>query len=116
MGYYSSHQLTVSLIPGVLQDNVKFTPDQVYDVIKQDEDIGYCIGDTNGEYSNEDTKGYELKADLLRISKEYPDFQFFLHREGEENGDISDTLFHNGKSKTKSIDATIPLITLDELV
>lgn len=51
-------------------------------------------GDTHPE-----TKWYAWFEDMLKMSAEIPNVLFKLHGEGEENGDIWDAYFLNGKGQ-----------------
>ena len=51
------------------------------------------------EYGNPEdtTKWYQYGEDMIWLSEKYPDIVFKLHGEGEENGDLWDCYFKNGK-------------------
>ena len=42
-------------------------------------------------------KWYNWKHDMIALSKRFPNILFALHGEGEENGDLWNAYFKNGK-------------------
>jgi hypothetical protein len=48
----------------------------------------------------ENCKWYDHTEDMLKISKEYPEFIFKLRGEGEENGDMWVKYYKNGRYQT----------------
>lgn len=108
MGYYSTHKLTVNKVW-----ESTMTESEVYDELKKDEDLWYVIWDCSWDYG-EECKWYQFEDDLKKATLKYPEFSFFLHREWEGYWDITETLFYQGRMKTKWL-LPIPEITLDEL-
>lgn len=109
MGYSSVHAVTVKKV----NPSAEKTEEEVFAELKANDDIGYAIGESNGE-NGDWFKAYDLESNLLYISLEYPEFSFLLNREWEDGWDITDTLFYCGRKKTKWL-LPIPEITLDEL-
>jgi hypothetical protein len=60
------------------------------EILKHD-DMKYAISD------HCESKWYEYKDDMKKFSKLFPEVLFKLHGEGEEQGDIWDAYFLNGK-------------------
>lgn len=48
-------------------------------------------------YSDDECKWYDHEEDMILLSQEFPNVLFKLHGEGEENGDIWDKYFMDGK-------------------
>lgn len=48
-------------------------------------------------YFDERSKWYDWQDNMRALSKQFPFVTFHLHGEGEENGDIWDAHFRNGK-------------------
>lgn len=58
--------------------------------------------------SGEETKWYEHEEDMKFLSLQFPEVLFKLHGEGEENGDVWDKYFMNGKMQHCHAIMTIP--------
>lgn len=85
MGYYTDYEVSVKC------------GDMDFDL------LGIRLSDITG-YSefNDDLNAYSIKwydhnKDMLAISKEFPDVVFKLHGEGEEQPDLWDKYYKNGK-------------------
>ena len=83
MGYYSHFKLTVK---GPKKN-------KVYQEIVSDEDSMFYQAFESGERG----KWYEHVADMVELSKQYPENLFILNREGEESGHLERKYFKNGK-------------------
>jgi hypothetical protein len=90
MGYYTSYSLKVyegeRTIQEILAELIE-TGEFEY--------LDYAL-DEDGD-SLEPCKWYDHEADLIEISKRYPDIVFVLKGEGEEPGDLWYKYFKNGK-------------------
>ena len=112
MGYYTRYSMEIQDIDNKGYDSYKIAK---YMLDKQEESdrfyaFEYELKDFIG---NEDTesrtrcelsldgddecKWYDNEDDMLLLSKEFPDVLFKLHGEGEDNKDIWDKYFMNGK-------------------
>src|SRR5262245_45176353 len=89
MGYYTKYKLEVETdnpleiesMKYILTDISGWNQDSVFD--------GYGDGQ----------KWYDHENDMKELSRRYPDAVFHLHGEGEENEDIWEKHFKNGKTK-----------------
>ena len=116
MGYYTCYSLDVI---GVLSDE-EF--DTIHDVIASTDWMGYGLASGGHSMSNLETLGYgfgvpeaskhlrrypcnsamkwyDWRADMLELSRRFPEPLFKLHGEGEEPGDLWECYFHAGKSQ-----------------
>ena len=96
MGYYTAYNLEVYKLENeklVILNNQS----EIIKKIRGDEseNIFYAIDD-NGEACDE-VKWYDHEEDMKIYSKIYPDFIFKLSGIGEENDDIWEKYFYNGK-------------------
>lgn len=86
-------------------------PDKVIgDYIEANENMSYALGRDGS--SNDSCKWYDHEEDMRAMSQAIPDVVFKLHGEGEENDDIWDSYYLNGKSQTHK--ARIVIDPLDE--
>ena len=85
MGYYTSYTLETDA-----EDD-----QPIVDALREKEVIGGALSEGFEVY--ESVKWYEHEDDMRSISKAFPAVLFHLHGEGEENGDLWDKYFKNGK-------------------
>lgn len=62
------------------------------------------------EYIEEEgsCKWYDYAVDMRALSLKYPEMIFHIHGEGEENGDLWDHYFHNGKDERCNAEIVYP--------
>lgn len=112
MGYYTRYSMEIQDIDNKGYDSYKIAK---YMLDKQEEsDRFYAFEyelknfveneDTESRtrcelslYGDDECKWYDNEDDMLLLSKEFPDVLFKLHGEGEDNKDIWDKYFMNGK-------------------
>lgn len=90
--------------------NEHFSEKNFWEDIESHESLYYAVG-----YSGkgvESCKWYECEDDMVEISKSYPELIFKIHGEGEENTDIWDAYFKNGKKQVHK--AVITIAPLNE--
>lgn len=92
MGYYTDYELTVT---GDIDH------DQLLDTLS--EITGYTW---DNDLTLSDVKWYDYKGHMKIISTMFPDVVFTLHGDGEENGDIWQQYFKNGKSQYAKAEIT----------
>lgn len=90
MGYSTRYTLEV-------HDGEETIHDILEAVGESFEGLDYAV-DINGE-SIEEAKWYSHEEDMLELSLKYPEVVFLLHGEGEENGDLWNMYFKNGKKQ-----------------
>lgn len=66
--------------------------------------------------SNDGSKWYEHEEEMRDLSKEFPDVVFKLHGEGEDNEDIWDKYFMNGKMQSCPAQMTLPPFEKEKLI
>lgn len=66
--------------------------------------------------SNDESKWYEHEKEMRDLSKEFPDVVFKLHGEGEENEDIWDKYFMNGKMQYCHAQMLLPPFDKEKLI
>jgi len=59
------------------------------------EEAAYAFNDDGR--SEDGTKWYDYRQDMIEFSKRFPDVLFRLHGEGEEGGDLWDEYYKNGQ-------------------
>lgn len=107
MGYYTDYSLSISygsVVNGVFKEtSMKDVPKERIEALKREiekmqvfeyvtVEPGYNYGDA---WVN--TKWYEHDEDMLALSCRFPDFFFTLNGAGEEQGDLWNTYYYNGK-------------------
>lgn len=118
MGYYTRYELEADTRGFDNKDIIK----------EMDEDRFYAFGNFKELLNNLDTAGslylepydetkwYDHEEDMKELSKKFPDILFKLHGEGEEQGDIWDKYFMNGKMQHCHAVMTIPPFDKNKLV
>src|SRR5690242_6334705 len=109
MGYSTRYSLSVELLIG--GQKAKLADDApLLAIIEQfrAEHGGaeYALDKDGATYDS--CKWYEHEDDLRAFSTKYPNVLFTLHGEGEENEDIWDKYFLNGKCQVAKAEWTIP--------
>ena len=100
MGYYSSFSL--SAYPVDRSGNIvgkKLTPalqDAVNVEIKKI-DVFELWDHTDNTWEVGQDTWYSEQEDMVLLSTKFPSVLFVIHREGENNGDMMDTYYWNGK-------------------
>jgi len=108
MGYLTFHELSV------------FTDDTLTKTINNDkyDEIVELLGKVT-DYEDmlfEDTiKWYEHDEDMIRLSKQYPDYVFQLDGDGEESDDFWRTYYKNGKKQEVDVKRVYGEYNPDEL-
>lgn len=108
MGYSTKYSLKTELvIAGEVAELVDDSPLQavIGQLRKQDENSKYAINDA-GEMCQE-CKWYEHEKTLKEFSLKHPSILFTLHGEGEENDDIWNKYFLNGKCQVAKAQMSI---------
>lgn len=85
MGYYTKHE--IEIIGG--------SSDLICELREFSEEAKYAL-DECGK-TEQECKWYSHRKELKEFSLKHPDVLFKLHGEGEENGDVWDEYFKNGK-------------------
>ena len=99
MGYQTHFSLKVDLmVGGKIAQLVDRAPlDAVIaNLLETVEEARYAL-DNDGSTSGNESKWYEHQEEMREFSKLHPSVLFTLHGEGEENGDIWDEYYLNGK-------------------
>ena len=112
MGYYTRYSMEIQDIDNKGYDSYKIAK-YMLDKLKESGRFYAFEYELKDFVGNEDTvprtrcelsldgddecKWYDNEDDMLLLSKEFPDVLFKLHGEGEDNEDIWDKYFMNGK-------------------
>ena len=124
MGYYTYFNLRVTETPNFFNGksiNNEFELEiaqKLYSIIS-DGDVLPKVPDydTPLEYVFDDAmKWYDCEQDMKELSKQYPEFYFWLRGDGEESDDYWVACFHNGKSHALHIDIDKLFIDLESKV
>jgi hypothetical protein len=89
MGYYSYYTLTTQ--NGSIEDDNKLISQL------REENSNAQVALAEDGYPAAHLKWYEHEEELKEFSKKYPNLVLHLSVEGEENGDMSQKYFKNGK-------------------
>lgn len=118
MGYYTRYELKVNEGNSYLMAKKMLEEcdgsDRFYAFERALEDFVEDLDEKSGNdfilslVSGEEVKWYEHEEDMKFLSQQFPDILFKLHGEGEENGDIWDKYFMNGKMQHCHAVMTIP--------
>jgi len=100
MGYYSYYTFSVS-------EGNEIDDDQaVAELREENTNAEIALGEDG--YPDGHLTWYDHEKDLKEFSKKYPNTVFHLSVEGEENGDMSDKYFKNGKMQICKAEITFP--------
>lgn len=98
MGYDTRYSLTADLMIGSrstkLYDNEPLQA-AIKDLVTANAEAAYVLNEDGS--SEEAGKWYEHEDEMKNFSREYPGILFTLHGEGEENEDVWNKYFLNGK-------------------
>ena len=99
MGYYTAYSLEV-------QDATKEQLDDICTFLKERNVINYALD----EYFEccEIVKWYDHDDDMLALSERFPDLLFCLHGEGEDNTDLWNTYYRDGKMQVCRAEIVYP--------
>lgn len=126
MGYYTRYELEVKEGNSYLMAKKMLeecdSSDRFYAFERALEDFVEDLDEKSGNgfilslVSGDEVKWYEHEEDMKFLSKQYPDILFKLHGEGEENGDIWDKYFMNGKMQHCHAVMSIPPFDKSKLI
>lgn len=111
MGYYTNYDIQVLDIKGEgynAYDIAKYMQEQneksdkfyafsygleevLEEISPEENNYDLCLA------SDEETKWYDHEEEMTELSEKFPDILFKLHGEGEDNGDLWNKYFMNGK-------------------
>lgn len=100
MSYYSYY--TFSVMNGTAEDDERITAE----LRAENENAQLCM--TEDGYPESHITWYEHEEDLKEFSKKYPDLVLHLSVEGEEQGDMSQKYFKNGKMQICRAEINFP--------
>jgi len=69
----------------------------------------------NGIFYLYDSNWYDWFENFIELSKNYPDTQFYVRGQGEEDDDLWHARFFNGKGSRKTAEIVYPAILLEDL-
>lgn len=103
MGYYSAFDITAKNIDGqsVTADEVAKIEDMLDKFgVKFAFEAGIVEPDGSAHFGCDDMLRWNyFSEDMLTLSRALPSLVFRLHVEGENNGDLWDGYYHNGKEE-----------------
>lgn len=111
MWYYTSHKLIIEDVP----NSKDKTNEEIFEEIKLNDSMGYCFSEWLWEIG-EKVKWYDLEKEMLEFSKQYPNKVFKLYWEWEEQWDIWQEFFVNGKSKREVAEIQVKEIDVMSLI
>ena len=93
MGYYTYYTLYCNG-----HKNRNLTDEEVAAIEREVDLLDVFAGGTCEDgYFSEDAKWYDHDEDMMRLSSRIPDVLFSLHGDGEEQGDLWDAYYLNGR-------------------
>lgn len=103
MPYNTQYSLTLHGADEVQQE-------RVFDMLMESGVLHYALQrDSKSEYITcEPCNWWNHDEDMLEISSKVPGVRFTLHGSGDNNGDIWESHYYNGKSYTQHAIITIP--------
>ena len=124
MGYYTYFNLRVTETPhlfngkSITNESELEIAQKLYSIISYGDVLPKVPDyDTPLEYVFDDAmKWYDYEQDMKELSKQYPEFYFWLRGDGEESDDLWVACFHNGKSRTLHINIDKLFIDLESKV
>ena len=124
MGYYTYFNLRVTETPhlfngkSITNESELEIAQKLYGIITYGDVLPKVPDyDTPLEYVFDDAmKWYDYEQDMKELSKQYPEFYFWLRGDGEESDDLWVACFHNGKSRTICINIDKLFIDLESKV
>lgn len=69
---------------------------------------GFGYETLEGMISGDSMKWYDHDRDMMKLSKAFPDELFILHGEGEENGDLWNAYYKDGKMEICRAETVYP--------
>lgn len=98
MGYNTNYSLDLHNVIGI--------EESIISALREKEIIRYALDENLDSYDS--VKWYDHETDMREISKQFPNVIFELHGEGENNEDIWDKYFRNGKMQACYAKIVIP--------
>lgn len=100
MGYSTRYELTAERLP------MPDPAEALAALVKANENARYCLCEDGT--SNASGRWYKHEADLMDHSKRYPGIVFTLRGDGEEQGDLWEKDFCNGRMVERKAVVAIP--------
>lgn len=92
MGYYTQYSIAIK------DDNQRLTEEETGKIFAEIEEMSIPLGFlVRGGY---DGKWHEHEEEMREVSNKFTDVLFHLHGEGEDETDVWDKYFKNGKQQT----------------
>jgi len=110
MGYYTSYNMDVNNVKSQAEHEAILDKLHELNVIGYALDVGYWSerSKSSSFYSYDEAKWYDHDADMLEISKQFPEMTFKLTGVGEDDDDRWYTLYRNGEFETIQAVVTWP--------
>ena len=123
MGYYTYFNLRVTETPhlfngkSISNESELEIAQKLCNILYDGDVLPKVLYRTPLEYVFDDEmKWYDCKQDMKELSKQYPEFYFWLSGDGEESDDYWVACFHNGKSRTLYVNIDKLFIDLESKV
>lgn len=109
MGYYSYYDLKVKkLIGKELLDIPEEEHKLIINLFRDSNSDAKDAMKETGENKGEALSWYNYREDLIEFSKKFPDYVFYMYREGEGNADVEENYILNGVMQTLYATLVIP--------
>lgn len=113
MGYYTNYTLEIHATKDnglniINKMSEELENDKFYPFEFELEDILESDNKNLLKLEGSEAKWYDHEEEMRELSRSFPTTLFELHREGEENGDVWDKYFLNGKMQECYAEMTIP--------
>ena len=106
IGYYTIYNLTIKHANADEEDKIR-------EMLNGLNVIDYALDDNFNGY--EPVTWYDHSVDMLKVSNAFPKVHFILSGEGENNGDVWEQHFIDGKTARYDAVITIPPLNPDDL-
>ena len=107
MGYYTSHTMEVKTGSHKVSDIANSIYNEIGSIfygLNEPQQFLLNNEKSNGTFflgSSEQVKWYDEEDDMIEFSKKFPDAEFIIHGEGEEQGDVWEHWYKNGTMKER---------------
>lgn len=106
MGYATAFDITLLTPDGKSDIEDPEIYDKAVELLRGMDVVGYALDDSLG--CNDAVNWFSHEEDMLEVSKLMPDVLFCLHGEGDDNRDIWNQYFLNGKTQLCVAEIKIP--------
>ncbi|HPR91734.1 MAG TPA: hypothetical protein PLR64_00550 [Candidatus Dojkabacteria bacterium] len=109
MSYRSYYDLKVQKLVGKeLLDISEEEHNNIISILRGNNSNAFYAMRETGKNKGEASSWYNYREDLIEFSKKFPDYIFYMYREGEGNADVEENYILNGVMQTLYATLVIP--------